>query len=406
MGAFPPVTEISFVLCEIAMKDGILSLPVLSAKETLSLADASGNLCATFVRSGDSYTLTAESDAVREIDLSNLGTAKLTVNGAKLGASTKYTTKGGSFTTGDKDFTVTQNGEETILSGADSVTLLQAGDYKFATETGATMEAQGTYIINGNSYTFARNAGILVNSTAIKLTVGSATLAKGKAITVGTTAYTAAADNTTLDYNGGKAKLTAGMVALDKGETVAVGTTEYTSAAKDTTLSYNGGKAKLTAGTVTLDKGGAVAIGTTEYTAAANATVLDYNDGKAKLTAGAVTLDKGEAVAVGSLGTVTATAGNISVGSTGEVTGLEAGESFSVTKDGTAESTCTMNADGKILVLRDFAGNTKNYLVDGTEPADIIVSDKGISLETAYVPCTVKEAAENGILTIHRKIKS
>ena len=267
-----------------------LTLPALSADEEAVLTDADGMVYGILAYQGQSdesvggtYTLTAESNAIREINLSNLGTATLTVKGAKLGSSTKYTAKGGSFTTGDKDFTVTQNGAQITLSDAESVTLLQAGDYKFTTATKATASAQGTYIINGNSYALSQNAEISVNGTATELTAGSVTLAKGNTVTVGTTAYTAAANNTSLANSGGKAKLTAGTVTLAKGKTLTVGKTTYTAAANNTTLDYNGGKAKLTVGTVTLDKG--------------------------------------ESVVVASLGTVTAKTGSLDVTSTGVLTG-------------------------------------------------------------------------------------
>ncbi|MBR3456986.1 MAG: hypothetical protein IKH16_02355 [Selenomonadaceae bacterium] len=216
----------AYVLCTVkkAAENGILTIPPFEEGDAtvLALADTSGNICAALASSCGSYTLTAESNAIREINLSNLGTATLAVKGTKLGASTKYTTKGGSFTTGDKDFTVTQNGTKITLSGAGSVTLLQAGICQFASETAVTAAVQGTYNINGNSYALSKNAGIRVNGTAIKLTAGSVILAKGKAVTVGNAIYTAAANNTTLSYNGGNAKLTAGTITLDKGESVVV----------------------------------------------------------------------------------------------------------------------------------------------------------------------------------------
>ncbi|MBR3457427.1 MAG: hypothetical protein IKH16_04645, partial [Selenomonadaceae bacterium] len=199
----------------------------------------SGGKCAALAPSGSTYTLTAESSAVRDIDLSHLGTATLKVNGAKLGASTKYIAKGGAFTTGDKDFTIAQNGTQTAISHAASVNLLTAGTYQFPTATAAAVAKAGTYTLNGRAYTATGAAGFSVraNGTA-QLTAGEVSLAGGETIDIGTTTYTAAANGTRLAYSGGKAKLTAGTVALDKGETVAVGTTSYTSAANGTALSY------------------------------------------------------------------------------------------------------------------------------------------------------------------------
>ena len=226
--------------------------------------DKTGNTrYAVLTKSGGVYTLTAGDSAITKIDLTGLGAATVKIEGAKLGASTTYTTGSGSFTTGDKDFTLSRNGEETILSDADSVTLLQAGKYRLTTETAVTVAAQGTHIINGTSYALSENAGIRVdgNGKATKLTAGtlvldaneSIAMNRGTSVTIGSASYTAATDGTSLANEGGKATLTEGAVALDKDESVTIGTTEYTAAANGTSIDYNGGKGKLTAGTVALD---------------------------------------------------------------------------------------------------------------------------------------------------------